>query len=242
MPLINNMNLNKFTVKGERCSGTNYLEKLIEQNLRIVQYETPEWKHGYFSLSVTDQFGKSIDYLTVIIFRNVFDWLKSFYLTPHHLEGAKAGSWKNQPTFSEFIRKEVKMVDDQNNYKNMDKHPLYLNNPQHLLELRKWKIENWLNYKKLSKPVYYVKYEDLLNDPEYILREINDQWFNVDFIFENWKFPARWSGADYKKDMSLPYQTKKYFDISPDDMNYLMENIDWDLEKRIGYSPLNINK
>lgn len=228
-------NINKFIIKGERCSGTNYLEKLIKTNLCINPSETSEWKHGYFSLSATDSFGKSIDYLTLVIFRDVFDWLKSFYLTPHHLEGAKAASWRNKPTFSEFIRREVKMIDDQNNYKNMDKHPFSLENPKNLLELRKWKTENWLNYKKLEKPVCYLKYEDLSENPEKIIREINDQWFNVDFIFENWKVPARWSGADYKEDTNLMYQTKKYFDISPKDMHYLMQNIDWGLEKKIGY-------
>lgn len=229
------MHLKSFVIKGERCSGTNYLEKLLETNLRIARHETKEWKHGYFGLSVADSFSESIDYLTVVIFRDVFDWLRSFYLTPHHLEGAKAASWINKPTFSEFIRREVKMIDNKNNYKNMDRHPFYLDNPKNLLELRKWKTENWLNYGKLEKPVCYLKYEDLSENPEKIIRKINDQWFNVDFVFENWKVPARWSGAGYKKDTNLPYQNKKYFDISPKDMDYLMQNIDWDLEKKIGY-------
>jgi hypothetical protein len=227
----------KFIVKGERCCGTNYLEKLLVTNLSIAPYETLEWKHGYFSFGATDNFDKSIDYLTLVIFRDVFDWLRSFYLTPHHLEGAQAGSWKNRPTFSEFIRREVRMINDKSNYKNMDRHPFSLNNPKNILELRKWKTENWLNYKKLEKPVFYVKYEDLLSDPERIIREINDRWFNVDFIFKNWEIPARWSGAGYKKDTNLPYQkNKKYFDIPENDMNYLVENIDWDLEQQIGYS------
>ena len=227
----------EFVVKGERCSGTNYLEKLLVTNLSITPYETLEWKHGYFGLSVTDNFNKSIDYLTLVIFRDVFDWLRSFYLTPHHSEGAKAAHWENKPTFSEFIRREVKMINDQNNYKNMDRHPFSLDNPKNLLELRKWKTENWLNYNKLEKPVYYVKYEDLLNDPERIIREINDKWFNVDFNFKNWEVPARWSGAGHKEDTNLPYQkNKKYFDISENDMDYLTQNIDWDLEQRIGYS------
>lgn len=231
------MYLKSFVVKGERCSGTNYLEKLLETNLCITPYATPEWKHGYFGFSITDSFGKSMNYLTIVIFRDVFDWLKSFYLTPHHLEGAKAASWMNQPTFSDFIRREVKMIDDQNNYKNMDKHPFSLDNPKNLLELRKWKIKNWLNYKKLKNPVVYVKYEDLSENPEKIIREINNQYFNVDFIFENFNVPARWSEAGYKKDTNLPYQkNKKYFGISKNDMDYLIQNIDWDLEREIGYS------
>ena len=53
----------KFIVKGERCCGTNYLEKLLVTNLSITPYETLEWKHGYFSLSVTDNFNKKISHL-----------------------------------------------------------------------------------------------------------------------------------------------------------------------------------
>jgi hypothetical protein len=222
------MEVLKFVVKGERCCGTNYLEKLIETNLRITPYATPEWKHGYFGLSITDRVDGAIDYLTVIIFRNVFDWLRSFYLTPYHLEGTKLGRWIEQPTFSEFIRREVKMFGENNNDKNMDRHPLSLEHPKNLLELRKWKNENFLNYKKLSKPVYYLKYEDLVKNPESIIREINDQYFNVDFIFENWTF--------YKGDRSIKYNPKDYFDISIEDQAYLIKNIDWELEREIGYS------
>lgn len=221
------MYLKSFIIKGERCSGTNYIEKLLETNLLVTKYETPEWKHGYFSLSVTDNFGKSIDYLTVVIFRNVFDWLKSFYLTPHHLEGTKKGHWEDPPTFSEFIRREVKMINDEKNYKNMDRHPLTLDLPKNILELRKWKIENWLNYTKLSKPVCYLKYEDLVENPEKIIRKINDQWFGVDFSFKNWTF---------RQHTNIEYTPKEYFDISKFDMDYLIENIDWNLENKIGYN------
>lgn len=227
MTINKSMEVLKFVVKGERCCGTNYLEKLIETNLRITPYKTPEWKHGYFGLSVTDRVG--IDYLTVIIFRNVFDWLRSLYYIPYHLEGAEWGRWTDKPTFSEFIRREVKMFsEDGNSEKNMDRHPLTLEHPKNLLELRKWKNENFLSYKKLSKPVYYVKYEDLFKNPENIIREINEQYFNVDFVFENWTF--------YKGDKSRKYNPKKYFDISLEDQDYLIKNVDWELERKIGYS------
>lgn len=222
------MKLNNFFIKGERCSGTNYLEKLIETNLSVSSLDSLEWKHGYLSFGATDSFDKpKIDYLAIFIFRNVFDWLRSFYLTPHHLEGAKSAHWEIKPTFSEFIRREVRTVDEKNYPRNMDRHPLYLDNPQNLLELRKWKTENWLNYKKLSKPVYYLKYEDLVNNPEHILNEINNEWFGVDFIFKNWDF--------YQKDITIKYKPKKYFQIRDDDLKYLIDTIDWDIEKQIGY-------
>lgn len=221
------MKLDSFFVKGERCSGTNYLEKLLEENLRIKLCKTPEWKHGYFGLSVTDNFSnKYEEYLTIVIFRNVFDWVRSFYLTPHHLEGANRGAWKDKPEFGEFIRREVKMFGADDDERMMDRHPYHLEYPKNILELRKWKTENWLCYKKLNRPVHYLRYEDLSENPEKIIRDINDRWFGVDFTFKNW---------DYYKRENVKYEPKNYFAISPPDLNYLMTHTDWKLEKKIGY-------
>lgn len=220
---------NSFYVKGERCSGTNYLEKLIEENLSVKIYEA-EWKHSYINLGITDKIDNPIiNHLTIFIFRNVFDWLRSFYMAPHHLEGAESAHWVNQPTFGEFIRREVKVVDNDNQIRNIDRHPYTLENPKDLLQLRKWKIENWLNYKKLGKPAHYVKYEDLAKNPEKIIREINDLWFHVNFSFKNWIY--------HKKDKKVKYEPKKYFKIGNNDFAYIIENVDWNLEKQIGYKP-----
>lgn len=224
--------LNSFMVKGERCSGTTYLENLIQHNLKVPVFNNQGWKHGYLSLVTLDSLDKNLfNSLVVMIFRNVFDWLRSFYLSPHHLEGSRAGVWEVKTTFSEFIRREVKNFDCEKNERFFDIHPFYMDLPKNVLELRKWKIEHWLNYNKLKKPVYYLRYEDLLENPEKIIKEINDNWFGVDFKFEN----CNW----YKNSKNIEYKPKEYFKISEEDLEYLVENIDWDLEKKIGYSENN---
>lgn len=217
-----------FDVKGERCSGTTYLIKLIEYNLGI-SCTYNGWKHGYLNLQAIDNYKieKRIDCLTIFIFRNVYDWLKSFYLTPHHLEGAKAATWVNKPTFSEFIRREIKTIHDDGSEKYCDAHPFSLEKPKNILELRKWKIENYLNYQKLKIPGYYLKYEDLIHNPEKILREINDMHFGIEFSFKEWTV--------YKDETGKSYTPKKYFDISDDDYKFILDNTDWNLEKIIGY-------
>lgn len=223
------MKLKHFLVKGERCSGTNYLEKLIEENLGVPLLNPPDWKHGYVALSVTDNFIKpKTDYLTIFIFRNVFDWARSFYIMPHHLPGSKSGHWEVQPTFEKFIRQEVRMIDANNEERNMDRHPYTFEHPKNIFELRKWKTQNWLSYSKLNKPAYYVKYEDLLINPERIIREINDQWFGIDFTFNNWDF--------YQRNEEKKYQPKEYFKIGNHDFHYFVKNVDWSLEKKIGYN------
>ena len=135
--------INSFIIKGERCSGTNYLEKLIETNLNIKHHKSLEWKHGFFSLSATENFSNScIDYLAIVIFRNVLDWARSFYLSPHHLKGTFSASWIEKPSFSEFIRRKVELIDTNNQERHIDRHPYLLDVPKNIFELRKWKIEN----------------------------------------------------------------------------------------------------
>ena len=120
-------------VKGERCSGTCYLENLIKHNLNIQTFERETWKHGYLQLVTLDSLiYPQCNIPIIFIFRNVFDWLRSFYLKPHHLEGAYSGRWKDAVSFSEFLRREVKNFDQDNNERMLDKHPFHLRNPKNV--------------------------------------------------------------------------------------------------------------
>jgi hypothetical protein len=219
-------------IRGERCSGTTYIQKLIETNFNIHIPLTPGnnigWKHGFIDIS--DRSLKHLNsYITIIIFRNPFDWLKSFYLQPHHLEGSFSGVWKpnHKPTFSEFIRNEIKYINADGTELMCDRHPFLLTRPKNLLELRKWKTEHFLNIKNVIRNTYYIRYEDLVQNPEKIITEINDKWFNIDFKFKNW--------TKYKNNELIDYIPKRYFDILHNDYTFLIENIDWELESKIGY-------
>lgn len=224
------MRLNSFNIKGERCSGTTYLQKLVETNLKIsyIQQEYIGWKHGYINYNV-EGLRYSRDYLTIIIFRNVFDWLRSFYNTPHHMEGTTHAVWNDdqKPTFSEFISREVKQFNVLNKELLYERHPFYLTRPKNLLELRKWKIEHFLSYKNFLHNTYYVKYEDLVEMPEVILAEINSKWFNRRYKFENW--------GNYKL-CREPFIPIKYPEMTPEDRDFIIKNTDWSLENQIGYS------
>ena len=232
---MNDIKLQAFNIKGERCSGTNYLQKLIETNFNIECAHNIDWKHGWCNLVDIDK--KTLETsVTIIIFRDPFDWLRSCYLTPHHIEGTVFGIWKTSiPTFSEFIRKEEiefyfyeetkTMKEDVSIFRT--RHPFYLTRPKNIFELRKWKIEYFLNLKNIFTHTYYLKYEDLVQDPKKIITEINDKYFNIDLKFKNW---TQYKETDDK------YIPKKYFDIAEDDYSFLVENIDWEFESKIGYS------
>lgn len=228
------MKVTSFNVKGERCSGTNYIYKLIETNLELPWAPSTGWKHGYCNPIVLPKLEPE-SFLTVVIFRNVYDWVRSFYLRPWHLPRTVGGVWieERKLTFSQFIRTdEIKGIDakalgDPEIDLFIDRHPFYLRNPKNVLELRKWKIEYYLNLPNILPNVYYVNYEDLIQNPKKIIDEINERWVGKDYEFKNWD--------KYKIHTNIPYVPKTYFDISEKDKNFIIKNTDWKLEEKIGY-------
>ena len=75
------MTIKKVTIYGERCSGTNYLEKLLITNFNVEITWEYGWKHffGFTNLTNLD------DVLFIGIVRNLKDWLNSLYTIPHHI-------------------------------------------------------------------------------------------------------------------------------------------------------------
>lgn len=69
------------TIYGERCSGTNYLEELINENFDVTIKWDYGWKHFFGFSNLT----KSKDTLFIGIIRNPYTWINSFYRTPYHL-------------------------------------------------------------------------------------------------------------------------------------------------------------
>jgi hypothetical protein len=214
--------LTYFNIKGERCSGTNYLEKLIVSNLKIEVKHTIGWKHGWFEPREAAKLQQ--EFLTIVIFRNFTDWIRSLYLQPWHLV---VGS---NTTFRKFIS--MKVLNDFGvngsgvNKELLDRHPFTFESPKNLFETRKWKGEHFLSLRNIVPNIHYIKYEDLVANPEKIVKEINDKWFNIDYEFQNW--------TNYKSTKD-PYVKRTYADISEDDKNFIIKNIDWDLEARMGY-------
>ena len=73
----------RFTIFGERCSGTNYIEELLTTNFHINITWEYGWKHMW-SLPTT-RFNNAKETLFIGVIRNELDWLNSFKRTPHHI-------------------------------------------------------------------------------------------------------------------------------------------------------------
>ena len=77
-------NIKYFTIYGERCSGTNFLEELITNNFNITITWKYGWKHffGFYNFKKTQEENET---LFIGIVRNPIDWLYSFHTNPHHI-------------------------------------------------------------------------------------------------------------------------------------------------------------
>ena len=69
--------IKKFTILGERCSGTNYLEELITSNFDIDVTWDYGWKHffGFYNFKKTNEEDET---LFIGIVRHPISWINSF--------------------------------------------------------------------------------------------------------------------------------------------------------------------
>ncbi len=73
--------IDNFTIYGERCSGTNFLENSIKENFELEL----TWKYGFKHFFGHDSLKNSDNTLFIGIVRNPFDWINSFYEEKHNL-------------------------------------------------------------------------------------------------------------------------------------------------------------
>lgn len=82
---------------GERCSGTNYTAQLLINNFHEIQLTQ---QYGFKHRFHNDNVAGSDNCLFLIVYRDAFDWLRSFHLQPFH-----AAPELRNISFAEFIRK-----------------------------------------------------------------------------------------------------------------------------------------
>jgi hypothetical protein len=75
--------VNRFTILGERCSGTNYLQNLLEKNFNIPY--TKEFGDKHFRIFNQSNYIDSDSCLFVGIIRDAHSWVNSLYETPWHI-------------------------------------------------------------------------------------------------------------------------------------------------------------
>ena len=219
-----------FQIYGERCSGTNYVEKLITENFNLVLIEGTH-KHWY----VNDYSKLRGDTLVIVVVRNPYSFLSSLHLQPHHAPLHYGLS------FSEFIRKEWVSYDspdilplwfeeDMSIRETIAKPEWIVESEANVCRLRSSKLRNFLELEHHADNFCLLKYEELLLDRNNIR------------VLKKWGVTQRWNEikpiVTYKGLGYKVYEPTKYDDIAVDDLQFINDNLDWELENKVGYSPI----
>jgi len=170
--------ITQFTIFGERCSGTNYLEEIILKNFNI----NITWKYGWKHFFGFDNhlLENSDNTLFICIVRDPVKWINSFYQNMHHLplkdikcnENVKKYLFLNAPIWSLVDHKNVENFHDRNiftgkRYKN-------------IFELRYTKLKYQLTYLPTKVKNYiFIRYEDLLNNFDETMNKIKNKGLTV---------------------------------------------------------------
>lgn len=189
--------ISNVTIYGERCSGTNYLENLLNINFDI----DITWKYGHkHFFGFQDELLKNSDEtIFICIVRNPVDWVNSLYRNPHHLCDENCSSIENFLTKRiisyQFNSKTFQNEKSDNQGKEIleDRNIYTGERYKNIFELRhtklQWMIEDLPNK---VKNYIFIRHEDLIND------------------FDNTMFKIKNKGLKIKDTIEFPLNTNKY--------------------------------
>jgi hypothetical protein len=199
--------LKKYTIYGERCSGTNYLQNIMNVNFDIKI--THEYGKKHFFGFQDEKLKKSDDTLFICIVRNPVDWVNSLYREKYHI--AK----HLRKNITDFLNKEFYSYNDKHSglrdrTEIMEDRNIYTGKRyKNIFELRHTKIK-WMMEELPNKVKNYIfiKHEDLLYDFKNTLLKINEKGVKIK---DNIKFPI--NSKTYKLSKTKIY-VKKNNEIS----------------------------
>lgn len=206
--------IHNIQIFAERNTGSNYLEKLFKMNFPNVKISWEDgWKHWQFSKIFTDPNYKGRnDTLYVLIVRDPYTWVRSMKRKPYHIKNP-------EDNISNFIRQRQHTVSDDHI---VIKEPEYEN----IIEMRNTKNKGFdLIHNKVKNSIY-IKYEDLSANPTETLKK-----------FKNYlKVPKELNITNNvissnQNNIEKKYTKPKFEKLSPEDVNFINNNLNWKLEK-----------
>ena len=152
---------------GERNSGTNFLEQLLNKNLNNIHFHSfyykggTGWKHGFPKIRL---FKNTDETLFIFIVRDLYPWLKSMYNNPYH--------YKRPENINIFLTNKPIFNDPRLDH---DTH-VYEEENEEVLTLRYNKLNSYLHFFSKVENAIMVNLEDLQNNNEKFLSFISNEY------------------------------------------------------------------
>ena len=195
---------------GERCSGTNFLEKAILENFEIELIWHYGYKHffGFYDYSKKNPIIENDDEVLFLgIIREPISWINSFHNNKHHIPQ------QNKESIYNFLHNEFYSVNNNNEEIHEDRNYKTKKRYKNIFELRNLKNEYLINHKQRVKNYLLLRYEDLNNNYEQTLQFLEKK-FNLKRKNKNIPFIKIKSYKGLKnKPYSENYITLKHYTI-----------------------------
>lgn len=226
--------LTQVCVVGERVSGTCFIQSLIAQNTRLRPVSPYGHKHFYQDIGKLRR-EENDDTLFVFISRDLVEWLNSFKNNTFHAEA----SIRNCKDMSSFLRMEWKCVFDKTSGTSesssqygtemlCERNPSDGKRFRNVVQMRNSKMWHFLGVQEHVQNYLHVRYEDVRDNPEKFLRGMSETFGVARTKVFHPVHTVRGKGR-------IPYARKTYADMSPEDTDFVVANVDDDLESLLGY-------
>jgi hypothetical protein len=238
-------NITKFSILGERCSGTNFLENIMLTNFNLCYASEFGNKHFFCYNDYTSKNNDNILFIGII--RNPIYWLNSFSKELYHVPEI------NRKNMFNFLFNKFYSVNDEidvptgiqngtiifnNTRMYVQKYDInkldfnYLTNDKYknIFELRKVKNDYLMTIMpKKVKNYILINYEDLLFNYDIVLNNIC-QKFNLEKKYDEFKKVKK-----YKKSDTYNFVTQRAITFTPKMIDLIWHNLDKEQENKLGY-------
>jgi hypothetical protein len=216
-----------FTIQGERCSGTHFVQYALLFNF-IIEYKNLKEKHFFGFNEDIYNAENSEDTLFIYVIRHPIDWIDSFFKRLHHVpeeNKKKIQNFTNNEFYSiyeEGPEKGTEIMEDRNLFTK--------ERYKDIFELRKTKNEYMLHHvRNKVKHFLLLRYEDLRDDFDNTLKKIQAQ-FNLKQKHEVYKKVPKYKGT------FIVEYVKKPILLSEETQEEIKKKVDKKQELEIGYS------
>ena len=228
--------INNFTIYGERCSGTNFLEAIFTGESYFHKNKKPAfdlpltWAFGhkhFFGFNDEDIVQNGDYTLFIGIVRNSYDWLASLFRNKHHIP--QVNFCPKNFLFGEWYSIEHNVESD-NFLEEYTKDRNFLTGDRYknIFELRKNKLDYLYNkMPNLAKNYILIRYEDLCDNAEKVIDAISNR-FSLPIV--NKRF--------------IQTKKKQPSNILTEYEDQITNALDWNTENLLGYrrKPKNIEE
>ena len=203
--------IKNFTIYGERCSGTKYLEKTIYNSFNI----PITWEFGhkhFFGHTSINSLREAKNTLFIGIIRNPFNWIQSFYKEGYHIHPNKMKS------MNLFVMSDWYSVYDNYEENPLDRNYLTKERYSNIVDMRNHKNEYLINTMPIIVNNYcLLNYDLMLKDQDLYLQKIQH-------IFGLKR-------TSYKPQVKI----KPYYYTHNNHYNFICSNLNWKNENMIGF-------